>query len=139
MNVKERIKKFIKHNEMSISDFEKSIFAGNGYINSISKNIGIDRLNLILEKYPNLNLVWLITGNGEMLTNSGGKNEKNDTVGTNTDMLLNIIKENRDQIKELKAENKNLKARLRQYEGDVSANKRTVDLDNDTEQTEVAG
>lgn len=66
MNVKERIKKFIDTEGLSISAFEKSIYTSNGYINSISKNIGIDKLNLIIEKYPNLNLEWLITGKGSM-------------------------------------------------------------------------
>ena len=36
-------------------------------MNSISKNIGIDKLNVIVEKYPQLSLEWLITGKGEML------------------------------------------------------------------------
>jgi putative phage repressor len=66
MTVKERIKKFIEAEKISISTFEKGIEVSNGYINSISKNIGIDKLNLILEKYPKLNLEWLITGKGEM-------------------------------------------------------------------------
>lgn len=67
MNVKERIKKFIDHEGLSISAFEKTIEVSNGYVNSISKNIGIDKLNVIVEKYPQLSLEWLITGKGEML------------------------------------------------------------------------
>jgi transcriptional regulator with XRE-family HTH domain len=67
MSVKKRIKIFIESQKMSISEFEKSISVGNGYINNISKSIGIDKLNLILEKYSNLNVEWLITGKGEML------------------------------------------------------------------------
>lgn len=67
MNVKDRIKKFIDHEGLSISAFEKTIEVSNGYVNSISKNIGIDKLNVIVEKYPQLSLEWLITGKGEML------------------------------------------------------------------------
>ena len=66
MTVKERIKKFIEAENISIATFERTIEVSNGYINSISKNIGVDKLNLILEKYPNLNLEWLITGKGQM-------------------------------------------------------------------------
>ena len=71
MNVKDRIKKFIDHERLSISAFEKTIEVSNGYVNSISKNIGIDKLNVIVEKYPQLSLEWLITGKGEMLKPSG--------------------------------------------------------------------
>jgi len=71
MNVKERIKQFIEAQNLTVSAFEKEINASNGYINSISKNIGIDKLNTILEKYPKLNVEWLITGKGEMLKSGG--------------------------------------------------------------------
>lgn len=67
MSVKDRIKTFIDYNNQSISLFEKSINASNGYINSISKSIGLDKLLLIIEKYPNLNVEWLLTGKGEMI------------------------------------------------------------------------
>jgi phage repressor protein C with HTH and peptisase S24 domain len=67
MTVKERIKTYAKCIGITITEFEESIFVSNGYVNSISKSIGIDKISLILEKYPNLNLVWLLTGRGAML------------------------------------------------------------------------
>lgn len=67
MNVKDRIKSFIRSGGMSVSEFEKSISVANGYVNSISRSIGVDKLESMLEKYPALNIEWLITGRGEML------------------------------------------------------------------------
>lgn len=67
MSVKERIKKYIKNQKTSISSFEKSISASNGYINSISKSIGADKMLSISREYSNLNIDWLLTGEGEML------------------------------------------------------------------------
>ncbi|WP_143106471.1 hypothetical protein [Pustulibacterium marinum] len=52
---------------MSISTFEKQIKASNGYVNSISKSIGIDKLTNIIENFPNLRLEWLFAEKGEML------------------------------------------------------------------------
>lgn len=67
MSVKKRLRLFIKNQSLTISAFEESINASNGYVNSISKSIGIDKLEIIIEKYSNLNIEWLLTGKGEML------------------------------------------------------------------------
>lgn len=66
MTVKDRIKAYCKAEKISITAFEKSIGASNGYVNNISKSIGIDYLNTLIEKYSNLNIEWLLTGRGEM-------------------------------------------------------------------------
>lgn len=66
MSVKERIKSICKELGISVSSFEKSIGVANGYVNSISKNIGVDKIKIILEKYPNINIEWIQTGTGEM-------------------------------------------------------------------------
>ncbi len=67
MSVKKRIKDFCKAEGITISAFEYNIGVSNGYVNAISKSLGIDKLNTILEKYSNLNIEWLLTGKGEML------------------------------------------------------------------------
>ncbi|MDR1729958.1 MAG: helix-turn-helix domain-containing protein [Prevotellaceae bacterium] len=98
MSVKERIKEFIKSKKMTISDFEKQINVANGYVNSISKGIGTEKIEIILEKYPNLNIEWLITGTGEMLK----PDRKNETDShTTIELLLNILKEKDGKIEEL--------------------------------------
>ena len=70
MTVKDRLKLFCKKSGMPISVFEKSINVSNGYINSISKGLGIDILNTIIEKYSNLNIEWVLSGKGNMLKTS---------------------------------------------------------------------
>lgn len=67
MSVKNRIKQYVKHIGITIVAFEKSINVTNGYVNAISKSIGIEKISLIIEIYSNLNIEWLLTGNGEML------------------------------------------------------------------------
>ncbi len=70
MGVKERIKDFCKAEKMNISAFEVAIGVANGYVNSISKSIGIDKIEIIVEKFPKLNLEWLLAGKGEMYKES---------------------------------------------------------------------
>jgi len=67
MSVKVRVKEFVESINSTVSGFEKSISVTNGYVNSISRSIGIDKIKIILEKYPNLNVEWLLTGRGDML------------------------------------------------------------------------
>ncbi len=67
MTVKNRIKTFCKEEGIPVSAFEESIGVSNGYVNAISKSIGLDKINSIVETYSNLNIEWLLTGRGDML------------------------------------------------------------------------
>jgi len=96
MSVKERIKEFIKSENITISDFEKQIKVANGYVNSISKGIGTEKIKIILEHYPNLNLEWLITGNGSMLRNQNVQNKLNNSIEENIDNIENIDLQHKD-------------------------------------------
>lgn len=103
--VKDRIKLFAKQIGMTIQDFEKSISVSNGYVNSISKSIGIDKIELILEKYPNLNIEWVLIGKGEM-TKEETEKEK---YGTDITPLLDRIEKLSAENALLKKENEDLK------------------------------
>jgi len=64
---------FIKYVGLSARQFDLSIGASNGYTLRMKKNnasIGSDVIENILRVYPQLNVVWLITGEGEMLKKS---------------------------------------------------------------------
>ncbi|MGV8814780.1 MAG: hypothetical protein ACOH2D_11790 [Gelidibacter sp.] len=102
MGVKERLKKYCKSNKMSIVDFEASISASNGYINSISKSVGLDKLKSIIEKYPNLNLKWLFTGEGEMEISMNGKPTDNYVI----EVQKKLIEKLEAEIDQLKKDNK---------------------------------
>lgn len=67
MSVKDRLKIYIKHKNISVSAFERSINVSNGYVNGVYKTIGSDKRDLIVQEYPDLNIDWLLNGAGEML------------------------------------------------------------------------
>ena len=48
MTVKDRIKFFCKNANITISEFEKTLNVANGYVNSISKSVGIDKINIMV-------------------------------------------------------------------------------------------
>lgn len=123
---------------MTVSAFEKSIGVANGYVNSISKSIGIDKISLILEKYPNLNIEWLLTGRGEMLKtkhtpeafilenepSSSNKDNKNEV--TKQDFSAPIIERLLTTIQEQAEEIGRLRERVEQLECIKEAKERPV-------------
>lgn len=61
---------FIHFVGLSARQFDLSIGAANGYTLRMKKNsasIGSDVIENILHVYPQLNVEWLLTGNGSML------------------------------------------------------------------------
>ena len=67
MSIKERIYRLCSEQGLTIAKFEKECGFSNGYVSSIRKNIGIEKLDKILKIFPNINRDWLIYGTGEML------------------------------------------------------------------------
>ncbi|KAF2333336.1 peptidase S24 [Flavobacterium nitrogenifigens] len=69
-NTIHRIKQYIDFKGIKVSIFEKEVGMSNGSFASQLKNnktIGVDKLENILKKYSEINIEWLLTGNGNML------------------------------------------------------------------------
>ncbi|MCB0506353.1 MAG: hypothetical protein KDC58_12745 [Cyclobacteriaceae bacterium] len=67
----ERLGVFINALGITISEFERSVNMGNGYIGKQLRrkgSIGSHIIEKILVKYPQLNVVWLMTGKERMIT-----------------------------------------------------------------------
>lgn len=67
MSLNKRTKTFVKSQQITMKTFEKSIDVSNGYINNVTRSISLEKIDLIVEKYPILNIEWLLTGKGDML------------------------------------------------------------------------
>lgn len=64
--VKERLVEFIASLGITKNEFERNCGLSPRYV-SIVKSFGADKLSLIANTYPVLNLDWLLNGRGEML------------------------------------------------------------------------
>ena len=71
--VKTRIQAFAEHIGLSCRELSVSMGASPGYINSISKSIAPDKLGSLSAQYPDLNIAWLLTGEGSMLLSDNPK------------------------------------------------------------------
>lgn len=67
MEIKNRLIQFIQHKQMTVKAFEESCGMSNGYVSSMRKGLGTEKLNNVLTKYPDLNREWLLYGEGPML------------------------------------------------------------------------
>jgi hypothetical protein len=66
-SVKQRLVRFAKYKCKSVRAFEMATNLTVGYINAIRVSIQPDKIQRIASYYPDLNIDWLMTGNGEML------------------------------------------------------------------------
>ena len=85
--VKERITLFIKRRDISTRQFEKACGFSNGYVKGLQSSPTADKLCRIYSSYPELNKVWLLTGEGEMFNSDGSNNESNDE----SNMLVPLV------------------------------------------------
>lgn len=80
----ERLKKYIDYKGVSISAFEKSIGMSNASFGKSLKNqgaIGTDKLENILNVYPDISSEWLLTGRGDMLRDTSSRISHVPSVG----------------------------------------------------------
>ncbi|MCP2028730.1 phage repressor protein C with HTH and peptisase S24 domain [Flavobacterium sp. HSC-32F16] len=69
-NTIKRIKQYLDHKGVRVRAFERVVGMSNGSFASQLKNnktIGVDKLENILQQYPDINSEWLLRGHGEML------------------------------------------------------------------------
>lgn len=65
--VKGRLLTYLKHKRISQVEFCRAIEVAPTYIAVMRKSISADKVNRIVEKYPDLRRDWLLYGEGEML------------------------------------------------------------------------
>lgn len=69
MGIKDRLYTFISFKNLKVSKFEKVCGLSNGFYSKIGGSITDGSLLLISNAFPELNIEWLKTGEGEMLRN----------------------------------------------------------------------
>lgn len=94
--VKERLLSFIASKKMKNAEFERLAGLSNGYLNNFKGNIGAKKLDDILNGFPDLNKVWLLTGEGEMI-----RKDKVEISSDKEQQLLDIITSQQQTIASL--------------------------------------
>lgn len=67
MTLKNRVQAYCDRKNIAVSYFERSCGLSNGYFKASTKRILDDKISKIRRAFPDLNIDWLQTGEGEML------------------------------------------------------------------------
>lgn len=123
MTIKERIIKLIKRKDITQKFFCDKLGVSHNYITTINKSIPSDRLVQIIELYPDLNIDWLLTGQGEMLREV--KQNDNAQPALSVDVLAYLrekdseLRAKDDEIRELRARIDELTRELHERELEI--------------------
>lgn len=109
--LKERVSAYCKRKNISIYKFEKESGLSNGYFNQVKTRPSDDKLMSIHRAFPDLNVDWLSTGEGQMLNVK--YIEAHASNHSNVQIAKNIGSGNDNvQLAVLKSENEMLRAQL---------------------------
>ncbi|MCD8177295.1 MAG: hypothetical protein LUE98_07680 [Tannerellaceae bacterium] len=106
MGATERVKVYLENKGITKYAFYKQTGFSNKFLDN-SSNMGTDRAEIILRHYPDLNPVWLLTGEGEMLKTKPYSfpeieipivGESEVTYGGDKDIIASLIESNRKLI-----------------------------------------
>lgn len=87
--VKNRLITLIDKLCISKAEFERECGLSNGYVNSIKNSIGSKGVSLIIRRYPSVNRVWLMTGEGEMLKPTAAADGTTSVTNSEGAVLIN--------------------------------------------------
>lgn len=115
--IKERLTAYLKYKGINKSEFGRKVGVSNSYISAIRKSIQPDKTEKIAAAFPDLNVAWLLTGDGEMLkdsvtniaqgdnaTNIAGNGNNIRTNSSTIDKALDEIAEQRKLVAKAQAQ-----------------------------------
>jgi len=97
MTIKDRIEVFISYKGIKRAVFEKTCGFSNGYTRNLKENPSATKIEDILTAYPELNRVWLLSGEGEMLK-SETINIKTSEVSGNGNSIGSPVNQNIGEV-----------------------------------------
>lgn len=96
--IKSRLNEFLKYLGIGQAKFAENVGLSRGFANNVGDSIRADNLAKITSVYPELNTVWLITGEGKMLKNSSESSNQNFT-DMDIRTLLDAIQQHGEELR----------------------------------------
>lgn len=123
--IKQRLYDLIEAIGVNSNQFALSIGKDRSYIHNITKEIQTDVLRKIYSKYPHVNIMWIITGEGDMFVSPNP-----------SDVLFQHLKE---ENQELKLRNEELNREIGKLQEQIKEIKKRVPVEGDAICADVSG
>jgi hypothetical protein len=104
----DRVFKYLKHKGINKSEFYRQTGMSNGYLDKV-KDVGVSKVNLILDTYPDLSELWLIKGEGSMI--------KSKDQPPDNGLNIYLIDVQKKLINKLEEDNERLKKQIKRGNG----------------------
>lgn len=95
MRIVNRLTKYLENKDLSLSAFEKKIGVSHYYLANASKNkqgLSEAAINKVIAACPDLNPVWLLLGEGEMLKSGEGSAKASQTATVRFSAVRDTLK-----------------------------------------------
>ena len=90
MTLQERLTAIATHYNMTVASFERVSGLSNGYVRTVKNSIGSEKIESLVRAFPNVNLLWLVTGLGSMLNESDNSNSQIGKFSNNSSSFNNF-------------------------------------------------
>lgn len=140
LTTKERLQKFVAEIGYGRNKFEHYVGISSGYLSSKSISITSDVIEKIIDKFPQLNIYWLLTGEGSMLKTAPEESfvsEPQAAYGGDTANLREKIEALELEVKDLKYQREVLKELIDVLKGSISDKDVIIDLLNEKVNTPI--
>lgn len=129
MSIKNRILLFIDYKSLSVADFEKICRLANGFVSNTTDGIRPSSISKISNAFPELNIQWLKTGDGEMINSNKINNVIHGNgfnISGNDNKTRDISIENDQNNSDLRRENEELKKEINRLKDELIKSKEQI-------------
>ncbi len=127
MSVKERLKTFIRYRGVGERQFCRTIGVSESFVSAMRKSLQPDKITSIIHQFPELNMNWVLTGEGSMIQKNHAKLKD---TRTTIRVLSELIQSREEKIDLLKEENGFLKSEIDSLHKQLSFYKERYDSGN---------
>lgn len=120
-SVKERLIRYLDYSKLSKSEFGRRIGVSSAFVSSMRKSIQPDKIEAIIREFPDLNISWLMTGEGDMII-------KDSQPGSTADFLGNAKKPINEELKQVELSFVDPTATFVDYDGDSPERYSTISV-----------
>lgn len=100
--VKERLLEYLRANRITQAEFGRMMGVSSAYVSTMRESLSLDMQKKVKAAFPDLNMQWLIFGEGEMIVKGDGNNTQtvqNTYINGSTSALEKAFNEIAEQRK----------------------------------------